>query len=33
MPDQAPEMQEVYQHWDKTVDLVCLGIAAIVVLH
>jgi hypothetical protein len=33
MGNQSPEMQEVYQHWDKTVDTICLGIAAIVVLH
>ena len=33
MPDQTPEMQEIYQHWDKTVDVICLGIAAVVVLH
>lgn len=32
MGDQSPAAQEVYQHWDKSVDLICLGIAAIVVL-
>lgn len=32
MGDQSDATQEVYQHWDKSVDLICLGIAAIVVV-
>lgn len=32
MGEQSDAAQEGYQHWDKSVDLICLGIAAIVVL-